>query len=495
MSLLTNNDPNLRLPIGGDKFADTSQNRASDGFGISISSLRYVSAAIDAGLIVAASLIGGAGYQLAVNASFGNLSALLGAGLIGSLLYVLIAHSIGFYSSPSLLSRKNDLRQVVAVWSLVSLLLAFLAFLFKVGADFSRGSLLCFAGLALLLVSVSRISVKKMITAAAADQKMRGRRAILLGSVDELSIVEEAGLLHSFGVSEVGRVELTGASNPDPADKSMPSVDAVLSMARERNADEIVLALPWSDTSTLELVRDRLRSSPLPVQLLPDRNIRSLIGNPSYTLKQSLAVEVQRAPLLRIEQMLKRLIDILGASLALLLLSPLMLISALAIKLDSPGPVFFRQRRIGFNSNQFVIFKFRTMSVMEDGPVIEHARPGDARVTMVGNLLRQSSIDELPQLFNVLAGQMSLVGPRPHAVAHDDHYGDLLSEYALRHHVKPGITGWAQVNGYRGQIVRVEQMKARVEHDLWYINNWSLLLDLKIAALTCFEVMRRRNAH
>jgi undecaprenyl-phosphate galactose phosphotransferase/putative colanic acid biosynthesis UDP-glucose lipid carrier transferase len=171
-----------------------------------------------------------------------------------------------------------------------------------------------------------------------------------------------------------------------------------------------------------------------------------------------------------------------------------MAIAAIAIKLDSPGPVLFRQRRIGFNSRDFVIFKFRTMSVMEDGPVIQQARRRDARVTRVGKILRQSSIDELPQLFNVLAGQMSLVGPRPHAIAHDDHYGDLLSEYALRHHVKPGITGWAQVNGYRGQIVKVEQMKTRVEHDLWYINNWSFLLDLKIAILTCFEVMRRRNA-
>jgi lipopolysaccharide/colanic/teichoic acid biosynthesis glycosyltransferase len=170
------------------------------------------------------------------------------------------------------------------------------------------------------------------------------------------------------------------------------------------------------------------------------------------------------------------------------------LITALGIKIDSAGPVLFRQRRKGFNAKQFVIFKFRTMSVMEDGPAVLQAKRSDPRVTGVGKILRRSSIDELPQLLNVILGDMSLVGPRPHALAHDDHYGDLLSEYAFRHHVKPGITGWAQVKGYRGETARIEQMKGRIDCDLWYINNWSLLLDLKIMALTCVAVMRRDNA-
>jgi undecaprenyl-phosphate galactose phosphotransferase/putative colanic acid biosynthesis UDP-glucose lipid carrier transferase len=135
------------------------------------------------------------------------------------------------------------------------------------------------------------------------------------------------------------------------------------------------------------------------------------------------------------------------------------------------------------------------MTVMEDGATVVQAQRFDPRVTKVGKVLRRSSIDEVPQLFNVLTGEMSLVGPRPHALAHDDHYGDLLSEYAFRHHVKPGITGWAQVRGYRGETPRVEQMKGRVDCDLWYINNWSLALDLKILVLTCLELTRRRNAY
>jgi undecaprenyl-phosphate galactose phosphotransferase/putative colanic acid biosynthesis UDP-glucose lipid carrier transferase len=220
-----------------------------------------------------------------------------------------------------------------------------------------------------------------------------------------------------------------------------------------------------------------------------------LVENPSFKLKKSLSIELQRGPLTRLEQFSKRCVDVAGAAIALIVLSPLMLLSAVAIKLDSVGPVLFRQRRNGFNTQPFVIFKFRTMTVMEDGCDLQQAKRVDPRVTPFGRILRQTSIDELPQLFNVLLGDMSLVGPRPHALAHDNHYGDLLSDYAFRHHVKPGITGWAQVKGYRGETARVEQMKARLDCDLWYINNWSLVLDFKILALTCVELMRRRNAY
>ncbi len=173
-------------------------------------------------------------------------------------------------------------------------------------------------------------------------------------------------------------------------------------------------------------------------------------------------------------------------------LSPLLLIVAIAIKLDSKGPVLFRQQRTGFDGQKFPIYKFRSMSVMEDGPVVVQAARNDRRVTRVGALLRRSSVDELPQLFNVIKGDMSLIGPRPHALAHDDHYGRLIATYAFRHHVKPGMSGWAQVNGQRGETARVEDMRKRLEFDLWYINNWSLTLDLKIILRTCLEITRQQ---
>ena len=167
----------------------------------------------------------------------------------------------------------------------------------------------------------------------------------------------------------------------------------------------------------------------------------------------------------------------------------------MAIKLDSDGPVIFRQRRRGFNGREFAIYKFRTMTVLEDGSTVRQARRDDARVTWLGRLLRATSIDELPQLINVLRGHMSLVGPRPHAIAHDDGYTKLIANYAFRQHVKPGLTGWAQVNGFRGETAQLELMEQRVDCDLWYIKNWSFWLDLKIIARTCVEVLRGQNAY
>jgi exopolysaccharide biosynthesis polyprenyl glycosylphosphotransferase len=167
---------------------------------------------------------------------------------------------------------------------------------------------------------------------------------------------------------------------------------------------------------------------------------------------------------------------------------------ALAVRLDSPGPILFRQSRNGFNGRPFRIYKFRSMTVLEDGPVVTQATRQDSRVTRVGRFLRRSSLDELPQLFNVLKGDMSLVGPRPHAIAHDDQYTQLVAKYAFRHHVKPGITGWAQVHGLRGETPSVELMRRRVDLDLQYIANYSLILDLRILVRTVRELIRPQNA-
>lgn len=459
--------------------------------------LRHVLALTDLVFIVAASLIGGGAYQFFANNTLAHSDMSLGAGIVAAVLYILIGQSVGFYDLQAVFSTKRDIKQIVAQWALVSLLLTLLAFLMKVGAGFSRGSIICFASLALMLLFVSRSLAKRWVRDAVADGRVQGRRVVLLGSREELAAISANDLLQRYGLSEVDRVAFAVDKNKNLAmsGPEAATLEDAITLARERCADEIVLALPWSDTRKIELVRDRLRASPLPIELLPDRRIRSLAENPSFKLKKSLSIEVQRGPLTRLEQFSKRCIDVIGASVALMALSPLMLLSAVAIKLDSDGPVLFRQRRNGFNTQPFVIFKFRTMSVMEDGFDLQQAQRIDPRVTSIGRILRKTSIDELPQLFNVLLGDMSLVGPRPHALAHDNHYGDLLADYAFRHHVKPGITGWAQVKGYRGETARVEQMKKRVDCDLWYINNWSLVLDFKIMALTCVELMRRRNAY
>ena len=186
-------------------------------------------------------------------------------------------------------------------------------------------------------------------------------------------------------------------------------------------------------------------------------------------------------------------LDVTVAALALVLLAPLLALVALLVRLDSPGPALFRQTRTGLNGRSFLIYKFRTMHVQEDGAVVSQVRRGDARLTRLGGLLRSSSLDELPQLINVLRGEMALVGPRPHALAHDRHYGALLSAYSGRFAVRPGITGWAQVNGSRGGTPQLADMQRRVEFDLWYIENQSFALDLKILVATALHVFPGRS--
>ena len=195
------------------------------------------------------------------------------------------------------------------------------------------------------------------------------------------------------------------------------------------------------------------------------------------------------------QRAIKRSIDLILAScLSAVLLLPFIIV-AIAIKLDSSGPALFRQTRKGFGGKPFRVLKLRTMSVLEDGPQIAQATQGDTRVTRLGTWLRRNSLDELPQLFNVLKGEMSLVGPRPHAIAHDELYSKSIENYQLRQHVKPGMTGWAQVNGLRGPTPTLDLMWRRIEHDLWYAMNASIILDLKILAMTLVEVLRQRNAY
>jgi exopolysaccharide biosynthesis polyprenyl glycosylphosphotransferase len=226
--------------------------------------------------------------------------------------------------------------------------------------------------------------------------------------------------------------------------------------------------------------------------------VRELTNYASSAGQQVLSIEIQRAPMRVTELIVKRAFDLMFGVIALLCFSPLIGLAALAIKLDDAGPIIFRQRRKGFNGHEFLMFKLRTMRVLESsrsGEAVVQASRNDPRVTRVGRFLRASSIDELPQLVNVLRGEMSLIGPRPHALAHDNHFEKVLEDYAFRHHVKPGMTGWAQVNGLRGPTPTIDLISRRVKMDLWYIDHWSLWLDVLIVIKTVFAVLRRSNAY
>jgi Undecaprenyl-phosphate glucose phosphotransferase len=449
----------------------------------------------DVVIIVGSSLIGGIAYQFATNILITDLETFAGYGLVASLAYALVAHRCGLYQLKGLLQRRRDYFRVAASWLWAVLVVSIVLFLLKRGADVSRGSIICFSVIGIVALLSWRAAVKGWLRRAIDRGSIRGRRIVALGTNEELAVISPRDLLTLCGFDEVARVTLPHKDCQDRRQLQTAAVAKTLEYARKASVEEIILAVPWDDKSQLEFVRDRLRLTPLPVRLLPDRSVQSILNYRTWNTQELLPIEIQRSPLDASERVAKRALDIAVAAFALAGLLPLMLLVAAAIRLGSQGPAIFKQRRKGFNGKNFVIYKFRTMTVMEDGPTIVQARKADTRFTSLGRRLRETSIDELPQLYNVLRGDMSLVGPRPHALAHDDEYSQLISNYAFRHHVKPGITGWAQVNGFRGGTPLLEQMAKRIELDLWYINNWSLGLDLQILLRTSFDLIRGRNGN
>jgi Undecaprenyl-phosphate glucose phosphotransferase len=272
-------------------------------------------------------------------------------------------------------------------------------------------------------------------------------------------------------------------------------IESIISLCRTSDVQEVMLFVDPEHMSNVRWIARRLRVLPLPVTLVPFGTLALLFQRARYDIGDTVAIELQRAALSPIEQATKRAIDIVLSLLALIVLSPILLAAAIAIRLDSPGPALFRQTRHGFNGRPFRIYKFRTMTVMENGDVVQQAQKSDKRVTRVGRWLRRYSIDELPQLLNVFLGDMSLVGPRPHASAHDRHFTSVIEKYAFRHHMKSGITGWAQVHGARGETDTIDKMQRRVELDIWYINNWSIWLDFSVMLRTVLVVFIGDNAH
>ena len=300
----------------------------------------------------------------------------------------------------------------------------------------------------------------------------------VIGTADAAQAVVEALK------QQIKFVELTGVFSPGS------EVGSALEGAREGAFDRIVVATDTPSSERIRRVLGELHHVPCAVQIaLPLSAPLPGAQQPALAL-----FDVQSAPISGWGLLVKRCVDILLASAGLLVLAPVLALAALAIKLDSPGPVLFTQQRHGLNRKIFKIFKLRSMSVMEDGAHAVQASRKDARVTRVGAVLRKTSIDELPQLLNVLRGDMSLVGPRPHPLSLDDQYVGELEIYSSRHKVKPGITGWAQIHGHRGPTDKPGLMQSRVQHDLEYINNWSLWLDLKIIAATPFLGVMHRNA-
>jgi undecaprenyl-phosphate galactose phosphotransferase/putative colanic acid biosynthesis UDP-glucose lipid carrier transferase len=455
----------------------------------------YLLSTGEALIILFADLFGCFVYHWLSDTPVPDLSAYFAVGLFASFVHIARLSGRGFYDFENAAKPTVEVVEITVSWLTTMLVLAFFAFLFKVGDIFSRGSFLIFLIAAPAALLGERKLVKYLLSRAAVHGAVGRRNIVLLGARSELDSLEERDLLALFGAAEVNRFVFGVESDPIVRSSSdRQTLDLFSTFVRNNDAKEVLLALSWTDRGRIELVRETLKGLPVSARLLPDSQIRTLTNYVSSGHQRVLSLEIQRAPLNIAEQAVKRALDLLIGSVALIFFMPIMALTALAIKLDGSGSVFFLQNRKGFNGRHFVMIKFRTMTVQENGPTVTQATRNDPRITKMGKLLRASSIDELPQLINVIRGEMSLVGPRPHALAHDNYFENLLQDYAFRHHVKPGMTGWAQVNGLRGATPSVSQIARRVEMDLWYINNWSLWFDVQILIKTFFEVLRKRNA-
>lgn len=391
-------------------------------------------------------------------------------------------------------------RKVVISWVLVISILAILGYVTKKSDQFSRKVVLTWLVLAPISLVVIRLEVYWGLHWL--RRQGRNRRSVVIAGAGDLGrrlarhVVETPWLgmeLYGFFDDAVqGEVRL------QPEDRAYPvlgNLDAMTDYVREQSVNMVYLALPMRAEDRLKQVVEALQDTTASVYLVPDVFTFSLLTASFTDLRGIPLISLWETPFFGINGWVKRVEDLALASLILLAVSPIMLLVALGVKLSSPGPVIFKQRRYGLDGHEIVVYKFRTMRVWEDGPQISQATQNDSRVTAFGKFLRRTSMDELPQFFNVLQGTMSIVGPRPHAVAHNEYYRRLIPGYMLRHKVRPGLTGWAQVNGWRGETETLDKMEKRIEYDLDYLRRWSLWFDLKIIALTVFRGLTSSQAY
>jgi Undecaprenyl-phosphate glucose phosphotransferase len=453
----------------------------------------------DIAAIVSMSWLTGIGYHFVAYHDTGDLLSYLEVGLLSASIYTIANLFRGEYKLPNFFAFRPHLRRSLHLWNVTFICLLALGFLAKVTVVYSRGWLILYYALTICVLVLLRYLFVQLIVHGSRTGVLSSQRIFLFGTGRHINDFVTRYQPKSFGVNIVGCQFLTPTAPGDPDEACRQALrrdlDQAMASARRLEPDAIFVVLPWSATETINRCAEALLRLPAEIHLGAEHILDRFEHVELSKFGSMVTLQLSRLPLSRFELILKRGFDLALASLALLLLTPVLVVTALLIKLDSAGPVFFLQHRYGFNQKPFRIIKFRTMRTLEDGTVITQAKQDDPRVTKVGSWLRRWNIDELPQLFNVIKGDMSLVGPRPHALSHDRQYERRIALYARRHNVKPGITGWAQIHGYRGETDTDEKMQKRVEHDLYYIDNWSLALDLQILVRTMLSRASYRNAY
>jgi putative colanic acid biosynthesis UDP-glucose lipid carrier transferase len=446
-----------------------------------------VLALLDIGLVIVSSVLAKLFYITMFLDTEQEYQPYLVAGLAGGIVLHYVMRARGLQEASAIGGRSQRVGETLIAIGLAFLVLIAIAYLLKISASYSRGWLLSWLLLTTLMIVASRPLYAYFVSRLAAWGFMARRIAVVGAGTDRERLAQTVRA--TSGMRLAGIFSDTMTTEVMAADHSIADL---IYMGQRNEIDEVVIALsdsPWAGTN--QLIED-LSVLPVDVWLCPAELHFPILD--TTRLGPLNLLQVKPKPIREWGSLLKLAFDYITGALSLVVFGPLMLLIALAIKIDSPGPVFFRQRRHGFNHRVIDVFKFRTMRVAEYGLPIEQARKNDPRVTRVGKLLRRTSLDELPQLINVMRGEMSLVGPRPHALEHNHYYRERLDRYASRHRVKPGLTGWAQIHGLRGPTEDPETMRRRVQMDLYYIENWSLWLDVKIIAATPFVGFVNRNA-
>jgi putative colanic acid biosynthesis UDP-glucose lipid carrier transferase len=324
------------------------------------------------------------------------------------------------------------------------------------------------------------------------------RTAVIAGANETgCRLGERIGANPFLGTRVTGYFDDRGTNRIDHVARgpSLGSLSQLAEYVKAHHVDLIYIALPMASQPRILRLLEELHDTTASIYFAPDVHLFDLVQARVDTVGGLPVVAVRESPFYGADGLIKRASDLILASAILILIAPVMFAIAIGVKLSSPGPALFKQRRYGLDGREIVVYKFRSMNVLEDGNVIRQATRGDLRVTRFGAFLRASSLDELPQFINVLQGRMSVVGPRPHAIAHNEMYRKLIRGYMIRHKVRPGITGLAQVNGMRGETNSLDKMQTRIEYDLAYLRSWSLLLDLQIVVRTIGVVLRRQDAH
>ncbi len=440
---------------------------------------------LDAAIVLSALVFAASAYDGEMSTAYwlAGLLAVLGLQVAGEVTQV--------YASWRVYSLRQELSELALACIMVGALLVVVAFLAKMSVQYSRVVMVLWWTLAFTGLALERVIIRALLRASRA--RGRNTRSLAIAGAGDLAqrVAERVLAADSIGLRPIGYFDdAVPVGTIPPKREGTPvlavkgNLEALVKLARDGGVDYVYIALPLAGEEQVKALIHDLSDTTASVFFVPDFFVFEMLQARWTEIDGMPLVSVFDTPFLGVDGALKRIEDLLIATAALTVTAPLMLAIALGVKLSSPGPVLFRQRRYGLSGKVVEVWKFRSMGVQEDGDEIPQARRADPRVTRFGAFLRRTSLDELPQFFNVLQGHMSVVGPRPHAVAHNEQYRKLVPGYMLRHKVKPGITGWAQVNGWRGETDTVEKMQMRVEHDMHYIRNWSLALDMKIVALT-----------